>query len=253
MTHPTLNKLMELRLTTMMQELKEQMLRPELVSHLDFEDRLGILLNYELTARHDQLFQRRLQQAKLPQRVCLNDFEFSQTRGISRDFLLGFNDCSWIRKHDNVLISGATGVGKSFLACALAHRACREGFKAQYHRLPRLLQSLTISKADGRFPKVLASLAQADVLILDDWGISPLKADNRRDLLEILEDRYKKTSTIITSQLPLNLWHSYIGDPTLADAILDRIFHNSVKLTLKGESMRKTQLGIDDHSEPDPS
>jgi DNA replication protein DnaC len=153
-----------------------------------------------------------------------------------------------VNEHLNIMITGPTGVGKTWIACALAHKACREGYCAHYLRLPRLFQELTLAKGDGRYPKLLAQLARIDVLILDDWGLMKLIAEQRRDLLEILEDRHGARSTIVTSQLPVDHWHQVIGDPTLADAILDRIVHNAYKITLKGDSLRKTKKAAPDTS-----
>ena len=147
--------------------------------------------------------------------------------------------CQWVRDRHNVLITGPTGIGKTWLACALGHQACRAGLTALYLRLPRLLQDLPVAKADGRYGKLMGTLAKTDVLILDDWALAPLSEENRRDLLEVLEDRHDRRATMITSQLPLEHWHAAIGEPTLADAILDRLVHNAYKIILKGESMRK--------------
>ncbi|MCG5517467.1 MULTISPECIES: IS21-like element helper ATPase IstB, partial [unclassified Ectothiorhodospira] len=154
--------------------------------------------------------------------------------------------CQWVKEHLNILITGPTGVGKTWLACALAHKACREGHTAHYVRLTRLLRELSIAKGDGQYAKLLANLAKVDVLILDDWGLMKLNAENRRDLLEVLEDRHGRRSTIATSQLPMDQWHDVIGDATLADAILDRLVHNAYKINLRGESMRKTQSKLTD-------
>ena len=184
--------------------------------------------------------------------ACLEDVDFRHRRGLDKPLVLSLADGRWVREHLNVLICGPTGVGKSWIACALAHSACRHGHSAFYLRLSRLLSALAIARADGRYPKLLASLAKTQVLVLDDWGLAPLSTENRHDLLEVLEDRHGVRSTIVTSQLPVEKWHDVIGDPTLADAILDRLVHNAHRLDLKGDSMRKQRRPSTrtEHSEP---
>ena len=238
LNHPTLDKLHELRFTGMARALTEQMALPD-IEDLSFEERLGLLVDREATEREDRRLQTRLRQAKLKQNACIEDIDFKQSRGLDKSLILDLAQCQWIKKHLNLLITGPTGVGKTWIACALAQKACREGFTSLYLRLPRLLQELPIAKGDGTYTRLMTRLAKVDVLILDDWGLSKLIAEQRRDLLEILEDRHDNRSTIVTSQLPLDQWHHIIGDPTLADAILDRLVHNAYKINLKGESMRK--------------
>jgi DNA replication protein DnaC len=240
LNHPTLDKLHELRFTGMAKALSEQMALPD-IDDLSFEERLGLLVDREATEREDRRLQTRLRQAKLKQNACIEDIDFKQSRGLDKSLVLDLAQCQWIKKHLNLLITGPTGVGKTWIACALAQKACREGFTSLYLRLPRLLQELPIAKGDGTYVRLMARLAKVDVLILDDWGLSKLIAEQRRDLLEILEDRHDTRSTIVTSQLPLDQWHHIIGDPTLADAILDRLVHNAYKINLKGESMRKNK------------
>jgi DNA replication protein DnaC len=240
LNHPTLDKLHELRFTGMAKALTEQMALPD-IEDLSFEERLGLLVDREATEREDRRLQTRLRQAKLKQNACIEDIDFKQPRGMDKSLMLDLAQCQWIKKHLNLLITGPTGVGKTWVACALAQKACREGFTSLYLRLPRLLQELPIAKGDGTYIRLLARLAKVEVLILDDWGLSKLIAEQRRDLLEILEDRHDNRSTIVTSQLPLDQWHHIIGDPTLADAILDRLVHNAYKINLKGESMRKNK------------
>ncbi len=206
---------------------------------MSFEERLGLLIDREVTEREDRRLSTRLRQAKLKQNACVEDMDYQQPRGLDKSLMLDLAQCQWIKKQLNLLITGPTGVGKTWIACALAQKACREGYTALYLRLPRLLQELPIAKGDGTYARLLARLAKIDVLVLDDWGLSPLVAEQRRDLLEILEDRHDNRSTLVTSQLPLDKWHHIIGDPTLADAILDRLVHNAYKINLKGESMRK--------------
>lgn len=243
LNHPTLDKLNTLKFTGMAKALTEQMVLPE-IETLTFEERLGLLVDREMTERDDRRLQTRLRKARLKQNACIEDIDYRQARGLDRSLVTDLAGCQWVRKHLNILITGPTGVGKTWIACALAQKACRGGHTAQYLRLPRLLQELPIAKGDGRYAKVMTNLAKTEVLILDDWGLSKLTAEQRRDLLEILEDRHDARSTIVTSQLPIDQWHQIIGDPTLADAILDRLVHNAYKLNLKGESMRKKKTKL---------
>ena len=238
LTHPTVDKLHQLHCTGMAKALGEQLASAE-VQALTFEERLGLLVDRELTERHSRQLTNRLRRARLKHAACIEDIDFRQPRGLDKDLVLSLADGRWVREHLNVLITGPAGIGKSWLACALAHSACRLGHSASYRRLPRLLTELAIARADGRYPKLLASLAKTEVLVIDDWGLAKLSAENRRDLLEIIEDRYGIRSTVATSQLPVENWHDVIGDPTLADAILDRLVHSAYQLNLKGESMRK--------------
>lgn len=207
---------------------------------LNFLERLGLLVDREMTEREDRQLKSRLRRAQLRQNACIEDLDYRKGRGLDRSVIQHLGSCDWVRRHHNVVVTGATGVGKSFVACALAHRACLEGFGAKYHRLPRLLEDIEIARGDGRYLKLLKQLSKVDVLVLDDWGLTRLSVTHQRDLLELLDDRHQVRSTIATSQLPLEHWHEAMADPTLADAILDRLIHNAHKLTLNGESMRKT-------------
>ncbi len=238
LTHPTLEKLQALKFKGMVKALTEQLQISD-IQELSFEERLGLLVDREMTERENTRLQTRLRKAKLRQSACIEDIDYRHPRGLDKSLIASLASCQWVAEHLNVLITGPTGVGKTWIGCALAQKACREGYTAQYLRLPRLFQELPIAKGDGRYPKLLAQLARTDVLVLDDWGLMKLNAEQRRDLLEILEDRYGSRSTIVTSQLPIDQWHQIIGDPTLADAILDRIVHNAYKIDLKGDSMRK--------------
>lgn len=206
---------------------------------LSFEDRLLLLLEREMTQRNHRRLQVRLKQAKLKQTACIENIDFRAGRGLDKSQILSLATCQWIREHHNSLIVGATGTGKTYLACALAHKACLEGFSAIYLRLPRLFQELLIAKGDGRYTRFIQQLARIDVLILDDWGLNAFTDEQCRDLLEILDDRHQLRSTIITSQFPIKHWHETLNNPTLADAILDRVVHNAYKIQLKGESLRK--------------
>lgn len=241
--HLTLDKLHTLRLPGMAKALQEQQSIPD--SHsLSFEERLGLLLDRELTERESRALTARLQRAKLKQAATPEEVDFKTPRGLDRSAWLALLDSTWIKAHHNVLVTGPTGVGKSFLACALAHQACRQGFSAGYARLPRWFPDLALAKVDGRFPKLIAQYAKTDLLILDDFGLAPMTTEARHDLLEILDDRHGRQSTVVTSQLPVAHWHDAIGDPTLADAILDRLVHNAYTFNLKGESLRKTHARL---------
>jgi DNA replication protein DnaC len=236
--HPTLDKLQRLKLTGMYSALQEQQSMDEMGS-FSFEQRLGLLVDRELTERDNRRMRLRLSQAKLKQSACMEAIDFRHPRALDKSLITDLAECRWIKATHNILIFGPTGVGKTYLACALAHQACRKGYKTQYLRIPTLFQDLAIAKGDGRYLKRLNSLAKMDLLVLDDWGLSRLNDEQRKDLLEILEDRHGSRSTLVTSQVPLEHWHELIGDPTLADAILDRLIHNAYRITLKGESMRK--------------
>ena len=238
LNHPTLDKLHALKFIGMATALAEQFESTE-IEALSFEERFGLLVDREITYRDDRRMTSRLRRARLRENACLEDIDYRHRRGLDKGLITSMATCRWIKEHLNTLITGPTGVGKTWIACALAHQACREGYSALYQRLPRLLQDIALSRGDGRYPKLLASLAKVDLLVIDDWGLAPMNSDAHRDLLEILEDRYGARSTLVTSQLPLAKWHDSIGDPTFADAILDRLVHNAYKLDLKGESMRK--------------
>jgi len=236
--HPTLEKLQTLRLMGMYKALIEQMSMPESET-LSFEERLGLLADREITERQDRRLKARLRQAKLKHNACLEDLDYRAPRGIDKALMLQLSNCRWLNEGLNLIINGATGVGKTWIACALAQKACREGYTALYLRLPRLFEELALAHGDGRFSKLMAGFAKTDLIILDDWGMAKFTAEQRRDLLELLDDRHGNRSTLVTSQVPVDHWHEVIGDPTLGDAILDRLVHNAYRINLKGESMRK--------------
>jgi DNA replication protein DnaC len=238
LTHPTLEKLQALRLSGMLKALSEQMQMPD-IGQLNFEERLGLLVDREMTERSDRRLQTRLRQAKLRLSAHIEDIDYRLPRGLDHSLMMRLATCQWIKDRHNVLITGPTGIGKTWIACALGQKACREGYTVLYLRLPRLLQELPIAKGDGRYAKLMAAWAKTDLILLDDWGLAVLSDENRRDMLELLEDRHGRRATLVTSQLPLEHWHEALGDPTLADAILDRLVHNAYKITLKGDSMRK--------------
>lgn len=235
----TLQQLKTLRLDGMARAFEEQLTLP-IAAELAFEDRFAQLVDRELHWRDNQRRDRLLKQAKLkhPQ-ACLEDLDHRPGRGLDKALIASLAGGDWIRQGHALLIGGATGTGKTWLACALGQQACRQGFSTFYTRLPRLLDTLRIAHGDGSFGKRLAQLARLDVLILDDWGLTPLDPTARHDLLEVIDDRIHGRATIITSQLPIEHWHAWLNDPTLADAILDRLVHQAYRLTLKGESLRK--------------
>lgn len=249
LTYPTLEKLHALRLTGMASALEEQLQMPD-VNTLSFEERLGLMLEREAAEREDRRLQRRLKQAKLRQDASMEDIDYRSGRGLKKALMLQLASCEWVKRRYNVVITGPTGVGKSYIACALAHKACLEGHGALYWRLPRLLEELTLAHGDGRYLKVMKKLTKIDVLVLDDWGLAQLTASAQRDLLELLDDRHDRKSTVVTSQLPTKYWHEAMADPTLADALLDRLIHNAYHLQLKGESMRKRLANIPDVGHP---
>ncbi|RKY24553.1 MAG: AAA family ATPase [Planctomycetota bacterium] len=210
---------------------------------LSFEERFGLMVDREWTERQERKLNLRLGRAKLREKSCLEDIDYRHPRGLDRSVINRLAACRWIGEHENIILTGPTGLGKTWIACALADNACRKGHTAHYTRVPRLLQDLAIAQADGTYTRALNRLAKTDVLILDDWGLAPLTDRERRDMLEIIEDRRGRRSTIVTSQLPVKKWHDHIGDPTIADSILDRLVHNAHRIELKGQSLRKRRSG----------
>ena len=241
--HPTLEKLTTLRFTGMVAALDEQMQMRSL-DDMGFEERLGLLLDREIAVRQTRRMNTRLRKARLRQDSCIEDIDFRHPRGLDKSLIMRLAGCDWIKAHNNLIITGPTGVGKTYLACAFAQKACREGCNTIYLRISKLFEDLSLSKGDGRYLKLLSSFAKADLLVLDDYGLEQLSREQRHDLLEILEDRHGLKSTLVTSQLPVENWHEQIGDPTLADAILDRLVHSAHKIKLNGESMRKKNANL---------
>lgn len=238
LTHPTIEKLKTLRLFGMAKSFEEQMNSSD-YDDMTFDERLGLLVDREATEQENRRLTSRLKQARLRQQACMEDIDYRQKRGLDKSLMKSLSGCRWIKEHLNVLLTGPCGVGKSFIACALGHKACLEGYRVFYCRASRLFENLGLSRGDGRYARIMNTLARTDLLIIDDWGLSVLTDRERKDLLEILEDRHQRRSTIITSQLPIEHWHEAIGNPTLADAILDRLIHNAHKIQIKGSSMRK--------------
>lgn len=249
---PTLQLLHELRLPGMAAALEEQRGMPDL-DDLAFEDRLALLLEREKTDRADRRFQRLLGQAKLRLHAVPEDLDFRKARALDRSLVLRLLSCEWIRQGQSLLITGATGSGKSYLACALGHQACRHGLSVRYFRLSRLVGDLTLARADGSYAKLLQRLARAQLLIVDDWGLAALDDLGRRDLLEVLDDRYGRRATLVTSQIPVEHWHEIVGDATFGDAILDRLLHNTHRITLKGGSMRRVYDSTKNPETPEKS
>ena len=238
LVHPLMETLSRLKLVGMARALEEQLRTPEIES-LSFTDRLALLLDRESVERDNRRLKSRLKVARLREAAAVEDIDYRHPRGLDTALLLHLASCAFLREHLNVFITGPTGVGKTYLSCALGNKACREGYSVSYVRLPRLLENLGVGRGDGRYAKILDAFARTELLILDDWAMAPLTDEQRRDLFEILEDRYGRRSTIVVSQLPVEKWHDALGEPTLADAILDRLLHNGYKIALKGESMRK--------------
>ena len=240
LTHPTKEKLTALKLHGMAKSFEEQASSRD-YEKLPFEERLKILIDRELTEQENRRLSSRLKKAKLRQEACMEDVDYTQKRGLDKELVKSLAECKWLPERLNILITGPCGAGKSFIACALGHKACLEGYRVLYFRASRLFENLALAKGDGRYHNLMKSIARQDLLIIDDWGLSILTDMERTHMLEILEDRHNLRSTIITSQLPIEHWHEAIGNPTLADAILDRIIHNSYKIQLngKGGSMRK--------------
>jgi DNA replication protein DnaC len=248
LTQQTVSQLKALKLDGMARAFEEQLVMTA-SSSLSFEERFGIVVDRELAWRDTRRLERLLKAAKLKNpHACIEDIEFRQSRGIDQRMIATLAGCDWVRHAQNLILTGPTGAGKTWIACAFGQQACRQGFSVFYVRVGRLFEELKIAHGDGSFSRRLAQLAKVDVLLLDDWGLQDLDQGARNDLLEVLDDRVGTRSTVITSQLPLEHWHAWLQDPTLADAILDRLVHQAHKLPLKGESMRKTNIKPDSNS-----
>lgn len=237
MDKETHDKLLALRLRTMAEVFRELVDKPD--KSLTFAEKVGMMVDREWLDRDNRRTGRRVKEAKLPVTGALEEVVADVGRGLDKAVLRSLATCGWVRAKQNVIVLGATGVGKSFLGCALANAACRQGFRALYVRVPRLVHQLSVARADGSYASELGRLSRFDVLVLDDFLIAPMKDTERRDLLEVLEDRYDHSSTVITSQVPTKSWHEMLSDPTIADAICDRLVHNAHVLTMRGPSMRR--------------
>lgn len=237
---PTINKLLALKLNGMAEGLEEQH-KSNQVADLSFEDRLAMLVERQWLWKENRALTARLKHAKLRQPACVEDIDYRHHRGLQRSVVEHLAGSEWIQHAQNCIITGPTGVGKSYLACALAHKACRDGYRTLYFYAPKLFRELQAGEADGSLPTLLKRLTKADLLVIDDWGLEKASPALYRDFLEILDDRHSLSSTLITSQVPFNRWHDLIGDATVADAILDRLIHGAHRIELSGESMRKTR------------
>lgn len=239
MTTQTLALLQQLKLTGMADALKTQLEQPHHYQELPFEERLKLLTDGEQLERNHRKQQRLLKAAKLKLHATARDIDYQHPRGLNQSVMLSLLQCEWLQKSQNLLVTGPCGCGKTWLCCALGHTACLKGYSVKYFRISRLMLQLAQAKADGSYSRLLQQLGRVDLLIIDDWGLEPLSATQRNDLMEIMDDRHGCSSTAIISQLPTEEWYRSIGDNTLADAILDRLMHNSHRLKLKGESLRK--------------
>lgn len=245
MINTTLTQLHQLKLSGMAKALQQQLEQPGQYEELSFSERLQLLTDQEICEREHRKQQRLLKQAQLKLAATAQDVDYQQSRGLQKSVVTGLLQCDWLRRHQNLLLTGPCGTGKTYIACALANTACLKGFSVKYYRLSRLLMELAQTKADGTYHRKLKSLAKLDLLILDDWGLEALKAAQRNDLMEIMDDRHGSSSTVLISQLPTDQWYQSIGDNTLADAILDRLMHNAHRIKLTGESMRKKLADVD--------
>lgn len=241
----TINKLYELKLTGMAEAFSDQLKQPDM-DRLSFPERFGLIVDRQWTWKENNRMERYLKNARMKLNACVEDIDYKIPRGIDQSVMMNLISCDWVKRHHNIIITGPTGAGKTFLACALTNKACREGYRALYIRSPKFSYQMALAKGDGSYGKTISKLANTHVLVIDDLGLAPMNDSERRDLLEVVEERHGHASTIVTSQLPVENWHEQIGDPTIADAILDRLIHNAhkINLSMKGDSLRKKYAGL---------
>jgi DNA replication protein DnaC len=243
MLHQSIDKLRTMRLSGMARALEEQLHQSD-IGRVAFDERLAMLIDREEVERHNVALAQRLRVARLRQAACLEDIDYSRPRGLDRGQMRSLATGRWLAEHNNILVLGPTGAGKSFVACALGNQAARQGHAVRYQRLPRLLDELAMARAEGRYTRLLSRLCKISLLVLDDWLLAKLTADQRRDLMEVIDDRHQRGSTLLATQIPVERWHEQIGDPTYADSILDRLVHNAYRIELRGVSMRQQQARL---------
>lgn len=243
LTHQITSKLQSLRLGGMLKALEEQSAMPD-IGQLSFDERFGLMIDREDIERRNKSFQNRIRKAQFKDNACVEDIDYSPSRGLKKSTILNFVASDWLVGHQNIIVTGPTGTGKTYVACAIAQAACRAGYTAKYVRIPRFLRSLEVARNDGSYDKLLHDIQRTDLILFDDFGQTKLQPDEARDLLEIMDDRHGLRSSIITSQLESAKWYELIPDPTIADALLDRIIHRAHQINIKGPSMRKIKSGL---------